>query len=85
LAASRLRSSRALAAQLKGAIVMLEPILTEEGVDLHHRQPSTGGCDGVAFMRVRLLPNPQRVQFCLKRGAIDHGSTQQRMRLLEPP
>jgi hypothetical protein len=42
-------------------------------VNLDHRQPATGGRDGVALLRMRFLPNPQPVQFGLKGGTVGDG------------
>ena len=40
-------------------------------VDLDHGQPPAGSGKRVAFVRVRLLANPQRVELGLKRRPID--------------
>jgi hypothetical protein len=40
------------------------------GVHLHHGQPPAGCRNRVTFARVRLLPNPQRIQFGLKGAAV---------------
>ena len=42
------------------------------GVYLDHGEAPSGRGDGVAFPGVRLLPNPQPVQFGLEGGPVDH-------------
>jgi hypothetical protein len=42
------------------------------GVHLYHRQPPAGCRDRATLTRVRLLPNPQHVQFGLKGGPADN-------------
>ena len=43
----------------------------EAGVDLDHGQAPPGRGDRVAFPGVRLLPDPQPVQFGLEGGPVD--------------
>ena len=41
------------------------------GIHLDHGQPTPGRGDRVAFAGVRLLPDPQRIQFGLEGGPVD--------------
>jgi hypothetical protein len=41
-------------------------------VHLHHREPPAGGGDEVALVRVRLFPNPHRIELSLKPAPIDY-------------
>ena len=41
------------------------------GAYLHHWQTPAGRCDRITLAGVRLLPNPQRIQFGLPGGSVD--------------
>ena len=64
-----------LPAALEGVQQRDRPVRADQrdgGVDLDHRQPPARRGDRVAFAGVRLLANPQRVDFGLPGGAVDH-------------
>jgi hypothetical protein len=68
-----------LPAPLEGVQQRHRPALADERcrtIHLDHEEPTAGGCDGVAFSRVRLLAHPQCVQLGLGGAAVDRrGST----------